>query len=259
MGESDITAIIRIDGVRYGFLIEDKIDAAAMPEQYERYVARAEKAKAEGKYDDYHIFIFCSDTYREANSEAAKYPYHLSYEKCLDYFKGKDDPISKLRVQQLEQAIHKAKSSDIKINENANAFFKAYAAYKDEYYPDLKLTTKLDKNGYWPQYKAAFKGAYILHKFNFGYVDLQINNAAVKIETVEKIVGWLKTHGCNVEAVGKKGIKSAVIRCRTQPIEISKNHFEDVSETIVEDWFKAIKMLAEVAALFENIRRIVSA
>lgn len=32
-GESDITVIIESSGIKYGLLIEDKIDAIAMPEQ----------------------------------------------------------------------------------------------------------------------------------------------------------------------------------------------------------------------------------
>ena len=36
LGESDITIVIEIDGVKYGLLIEDKIDAIAMPDQHGR-------------------------------------------------------------------------------------------------------------------------------------------------------------------------------------------------------------------------------
>ena len=40
LGESDITLILKVDDKRYGFLIEDKIDAIAMPEQHSRYIER---------------------------------------------------------------------------------------------------------------------------------------------------------------------------------------------------------------------------
>ena len=48
LGESDITVVIEIEGVKYGFLIEDKIDAIAMPKQHDRYIKRGEKLKKEG-------------------------------------------------------------------------------------------------------------------------------------------------------------------------------------------------------------------
>ena len=40
LGESDITVVISSEGEKYGLLIEDKIDAIAMPEQHGRYIKR---------------------------------------------------------------------------------------------------------------------------------------------------------------------------------------------------------------------------
>ena len=56
-GESDITIILENDNRKIGLLIEYKINAKAMPEQYERYILRAEKQKHEGLFDNYYIFI----------------------------------------------------------------------------------------------------------------------------------------------------------------------------------------------------------
>lgn len=39
-GESDMTVIVEEDGDKYGLLIEDKIDAVAMPNQSGRYIER---------------------------------------------------------------------------------------------------------------------------------------------------------------------------------------------------------------------------
>lgn len=259
LGESDITVIIEVGGIKYGFLIEDKINAVAMPNQYGRYVERAEKQKAKGIYSEYFIFIFCSDKYRSGNSEAKLYPYHLSYERCLEYFKGKGDAMSRVRVQQLEQAINKSKSSDIVINANANNFFKAYTEYQKAHFPKLNLTTKTDKNGYWPQYATAYRGAYILHKMNFGYVDLLIKNCAdvrEKRDATIRISKWLKVHGCDVEAVIEHGVKSVCIRYKVQPVDTSATDFNSVPKDEVCKWFICIEALTDIAALFENIRII---
>lgn len=254
LGESDVTIILIIEGKRYGFLIENKINAVAMPSQYQRYVERGEKAKRSGIFEEYFIFIFCPNKYRERNSEAKQYPYHLSYESCLAYFKQKDDAISLFRVQQIEKAIRKSRASDNVINANANAFFRDYTEYKETYFSDLNLTTKIDKNGYWPQYATAFKNAYILHKLNFGFVDLYLSNSSIQKQAVERIAVWLKNHGCNVEAIMQKNVKSACIRYEVPPIDIRKNSFKDVSEADVRKWFEAIKSLTDIAALFEDIR-----
>lgn len=256
LGESDVTAIIEIDNQRYGFLIEDKINAIAMPRQYQRYNERAEKAKQNGDYQNHFVFIFCPNKYRAGNSEAKQYPYHLSYERVLEYFSCKNDAISRLRIQQLQQAISKSKHSNITINDNANTFFKAYTRYKNEHYQELKLTTTKDKNGYWPQFATAFNQSYILHKLNFGNIDLLIRNAANERLAMEKISKWLKSHGCNVIAITQKGVKSACFRCEVRAVDTQRCSFDEIPETDVRQWFDAIKSLTEIAELFENVRSL---
>lgn len=72
LGESDLTVIYDIDGKRHALLIEDKIDAVAMPDQHGRYLKRGEKGVAAGEYDSFDVFIVCPDKYRSSNEEAAK-------------------------------------------------------------------------------------------------------------------------------------------------------------------------------------------
>ena len=51
LGETDnITLIFDVEGQRHGFLIEDKNDAVAMPDQHERYVKRGRKGIENGEY-----------------------------------------------------------------------------------------------------------------------------------------------------------------------------------------------------------------
>ena len=100
LGESDITIVLRIGDTRVGLLIEDKVDAIAMPDQHLRYRKRGERGVQKGKYDTFEIFIFCPEKYYASNSEAPKYEHYISYEKIKDYFDGKDDVISKVRSQQ---------------------------------------------------------------------------------------------------------------------------------------------------------------
>ena len=48
-GESDITVLLSVDGKKHALLIEDKINAPAMPEQCDRYSNRADKAVGNGE------------------------------------------------------------------------------------------------------------------------------------------------------------------------------------------------------------------
>ena len=117
LGESDITAIVEIDKTRYGILIEDKIDAIAMDNQYGRYIERGKLGMKNGEYEDFKIFVFSPKKYHDNNNEALKYDYFISYEEHLEYFKQKEDLLSRVRCQQLEQAITKAKTpSSVTLN-----------------------------------------------------------------------------------------------------------------------------------------------
>lgn len=94
LGESDITAIININNEKIALLIEDKIDAPAMPEQHKRYIERAEKGIKNGEFSDYAVFIVCPEKYYKSNSEAGQYEHCLLYEDALIIFRQKTVPLT---------------------------------------------------------------------------------------------------------------------------------------------------------------------
>ena len=49
---------IKVEGEKHSFLIEDKIDAVAMPDQHDRYVKRGLKGVENGEYNGFDIFLF---------------------------------------------------------------------------------------------------------------------------------------------------------------------------------------------------------
>ena len=90
LGESDITVTLSAGGKRIGLLIEDKVDAIAMPEQAARYTLRGERGVSDGLYDEFYVFIAAPQKYLSENYEAAKYPNRVSYEEMLAYFQNAD-------------------------------------------------------------------------------------------------------------------------------------------------------------------------
>ena len=70
LGESDITVNLLTGKKSISLLIEDKIDAIAMPEQHDRYIKRGKKGVKDGEYKDFGIFIICPKKYYEHNDEA---------------------------------------------------------------------------------------------------------------------------------------------------------------------------------------------
>lgn len=227
LGETDICVVLQIEDVRVGLLIEDKVDAIAMPEQSLRYHKRGEMGIHKGKFDTYEVFIFCPQKYYKNNAEAKKYDHFISYEEIKDYFDSKNDVISAVRSQQLGQAIERAKKPpEVNVDEAANLFFNKYKAYQKEYYPELDLRTSDKSNGWWPHYSTRLGDVYLYHKRPEGFVDLTFPNAAEKMDVLHVMASWLPNHNVSNVVAVKTG-RSAALR-----IEVPKMPLKAVFENI---------------------------
>ena len=255
LGESDITAIVEIEGVKYGLLIEDKIDAIAMPQQHARYIKRGNKGIKDGEYDDFRVFIFCPEKYYRNNAEAKLYEHILTYEECKEYFESRQDLLSVFRSQQIEQALSKAKKPPtINVDEKANAFLKQYIQYQREHYPSLDLSTKEDKNGWWTDYRTELGYVYINHKIQEGHVDLTFPRASGKIEQAKLIAEWARQHKISGATVVKTK-QSAMIRIHVPKLDILKG-FDSVDKDELDQCFEAIKELTDFANIIEMANSI---
>ena len=215
LGESDITVTTIIDGRPISLLIEDKIDAIAMPEQPERYIKRGQKAMKMGECDSFECFIVCPKKYYDNNEAARKYPHSISYESIRDYLSLNASPLYQTYIQQISQAIEKAKKPpEVVLNEQANAFFQKYKDFQEEFYPKLDLRTKRSSNGYWANYATSLENVYLDHKIREGRIDLTFNKAAERIQELQQIAEWLRMHGINAvqaKVISKSGSLQIVV------------------------------------------------
>ena len=255
LGETDICVVLQIEDIRVGLLIEDKVDAIAMPEQYLRYRKRGERGIHKGKFDAYEVFIFCPQKYYENNTEAKKYDHFISYEEIKDYFDSKNDVISAVRSQQLGQAIERAKKPpEVNVDEAANLFFNKYKAYQKEYYPELDLRTSDKSNGWWPHYSTRLGDVYLYHKRPEGFVDLTFPNAAKKMDVLHAMASWLRNHDVSNVVAVKTG-RSAALRIEVPKMPL-KAVFENIDPLDVKKAFDAIQALVDFANLIEDTHRI---
>ncbi len=248
-GESDITVIIESSGVRYGLLIEDKVDAIDMPGQPERYLIRGQKGVKNKDYEAFYSFILCPEKYYKNNAAARKYPYAVMYEEIREYFKDKKNPQYTFYYQQISQAIEKAKRpSKVEINKKANQFYRKYKDYQEEHYPQLDLVTKRESNGYWAQYRTRFGSVYLYHKISDGKIDLTFNKAAEHMDKLEKVAVWLRENKI-VDVVAIKTKKAGALRYRAPKLNM-KIPFEENDPYDIEECFKNILKLIGVANVF---------
>lgn len=262
LGESDMTVIVESDRKRIGLLVEDKIDAVAMPDQYERYNLRGDKAVERGDYESYYVFIVAPEKYLSSNLEAAKYPHQISYESILNYFEGIGDQRSAFKIQQINQAIDKQKTGYQPIEDvRVTNFWHEYSEYQKQHYPELYFVYSGGIKGtrsWWPHFNTVCRELYILHKSNFGFVDLSFDGCAEKLVEIENLmedtIDNYFDQGYTVQRTGK----AAVVRLIVPVVDFHKS-FEEEQER-VQICFDATKQMSEMVKLLDQnaVSKIIS-
>ena len=176
-GESDITIVLEKKENKIGLLIEDKIDAKAMPNQCKRYTRRGNKGIKDKKYDEFYVFIIAPKDYLESNYEAQKYPYKISYEDILEVIE--DEYGKALFSSALEK---KRKGYEPIEDKNATKFWNDYYKFVDQFNEKNKCNIDIPRtNGPrggkagWPTIRTNTTKVVIMHKSDRGYLDLTFN------------------------------------------------------------------------------------
>ncbi len=258
LGESDLEIILESRNEKIGFLIEDKIDAKAMPEQAARYIQRGEKGIAVGEYDRYHVFIVAPQRYLDQNEEAHKYPNKISYETIMEYFERDTDARSYFKIRQMNQAINKRKSGyQVIIDKAVTDFWARYAEHQKAHYPELMLLYKGEvkgSNAAWPRFNTVVDGLYMYHKTESGYIDMTLDRCANKLVEVEDLlshtIGDYLKEGFVVRRTGK----AAVIRLTVPKMDVHQVFFEQLNQA--EECFKAIRKMSSLAKQMDQNRVI---
>lgn len=242
-GESDITIILENDNRKIGLLIEDKINAIAMPKQYERYILRAEKQKHEGLFDNYYIFIIAPKSYIDSNTEAKKYDNKISYEEILDYISG-DVYGESLIKEAIEE---KKKGYEVIENKLVTLFWEKYYEIVENKFSDLKLNRNEGARGSdanWPIFLTPIKKIKIFHKADRGFVDLTFRRVSQYYFEAYDIVKNVLKENMTLQQTGR----SLAIRIIVPKIDFEKD-FEEQEE-------KVIQCLEVVRELQEFMRKI---
>ena len=249
LGESDMTVVFDCDGKKIALLIEDKIDAIAMPEQPSRYSLRGDKGIQDGDYDNYYVFIVAPRQYLENNEKAKEYPNSVSYEEIKEYFEQINDGRNSFKLAQLNLAIEKQKNGyQVVKNSLVTDFWGKYVAYKNTYFSRLDLVNSSDikpTNGVWTHFRTNDSRSCIYYKSNKGNVDLTFNRQAENIETIKslvaKILGNYYEKGISIVKTGK----SCAVRKTVPIVDFSKSFEEQVDNIKLS--FEAVDNLYELS------------
>ena len=253
-GESDITIVLEKENHKIGFLIEDKIDAVAMPNQSGRYSVRGKKGIREGKYEDFFVFIIAPKSYLESNSEAQKYQYQIAYEELLE---AVTDEYGKAV---LSKAIEIKKKGYEPIEDKiATKFWQDYYAFIDKNYKNVIDICKTDgprgSKGGWPRIRTNDKRVYIMHKSDRGYIDLTFERMGEHYREFRDFVEPLLEDGLTIQRTNK----SMAIRMDVPIIDFHKefdiyeNEMKEIMDKIVfltSFFYKKV----DVDALYDMIK-----
>lgn len=246
-GESDITIILENDNRKIGLLIEDKINAIAMPKQYERYILRAEKQKHEGLFDNYYIFIIAPKTYIDSNNEAQKYDNKISYEEILDYISG--DVYGESLIKKAIKKVIEEKKKGYAVVENklVTLFWEKYYEIVENKFSDLKLNIIEGPRGSdanWPIFSTQIKKVKILHKADRGFVDLTFRRVSQYYFEVYDIVKSVLKENMTLQ----KTAKSLAIRIYVPEIDFKKD-FKEQEENVI----KCLEVVRELQEFMKKI------
>ncbi len=239
-GESDVQVIINNGKEKVAFLIEDKIDAIAQPDQSKRYQIRAEKAVEQKLFSKYYIFIVAPQRYLDGNQEAQKYPHKVSYEQIRDIL---TDAFDKALV---DKALDESKLGYVPVEDRkVTDFWNHIYDFVEENYPDTfnvhgKKGESRGANANWIGINSGH-GTTIQIKADRGFVDLEIAGYADQFQKFSKD---------NQAILDKKRLcvrvatKSLAIRKYIEPIDFTEN-FSNQLENI-EDAFAKAKELQDL-------------
>ena len=247
-GESDVTFILSDEKTKVAILIEDKIDAPTMERQSERYVTRAKKGIASGKYDEYYIFLVCPEKYWEEHKEDenANYENRVFYEEIQRLYSERNDVRNIYKYHVIQTAIE-AKKKGYQVVENTaiTQFWKDLRPYCEAHDSQLILLGNHSVKGsgsYWMEFPTSLKKVKIAYKSNKGYLDLQIGDYGDKIGTLTSI---LRNKNIKLDKDMRiyKAHKSAAIRIHKREWEISfeKQPFDTVSHIIDDVLWAAVR------------------
>ena len=242
MGETDVCVWFEANNKQYAVMIEDKIDANAQPEQYERYEMRAGNLKRVEKLEECFILIIAPKLYLKTNEMARKYPNQISYEELLSYYEARNP----YKTSLLRRAIRKKEDGYIPIEDFAiTKFWEKYYEYRRRYYPDLQLLEVDGPRGsraVWATFKTNNPSGKleVWHKADRGCVDLQLPKLGGYEEEVKEILNEL-LEGIIVDNASK----SVALRIKVPKLDF-RQPFE-IYQSVMVEIFDAVRHLTALA------------
>lgn len=223
-GESDLVAVFaRSDGSPFAIHVENKIDAPFMPNQRERYDARAKAAVERGDYADYQVVLCAPQRYLDTSKGAAAFQTAISYEDIADTLieLGRNDRANYRANFLVNAAIKSANNWERKDDPDTNAFWNAAYQLASKEFPILELKPlSLTAGSNWinvrpHDFPRQPKDTYLALKGGRGNIDLTFTRTEAYL--LSEMIGRILDTDMTVHQTGA----AAAVRLTVEAFQIS--------------------------------------
>jgi len=246
-GESDVIIKALYGDIRCALLIENKIDANAQPEQYQRYVERGEKGLRSQEYDCFEVFITAPKAYLDTDPEAQKYPHQLSYETMLGFFEKQG---AEFESEIIRTAIKKKEDGYTLLEvKPVTEFWQKLHFYINESAFTVSMNAPVGAKGSRSTtvpFKIPLAGAMLFFKARHGFVDLEFTGKECESTRLKKDLLEYLEDGMQWEETGA----SLSLRIKVKPIDFRLPFEQAVDE--VNLMLSAVERLTTFAVRLNN-------
>ena len=225
LGQSDLVMVVESDNKTFALLIENKIDAPAMPAQGKRYSERGKLGIQDGRWDWFATCMVAPQLFLDSSNDASVYDINISYESISKWMENHcgDKARGSWKCYLIKEAIEQNRRGYVlKPDEKVTAFWHAYWQAAERHYSELEMEEP-DKKGAHSDWIYFYpdplpKGVCILHRLKDGYVDLKIDGAA---DQLDQLAEQVSEHDVTVVKAGNSAaIRATVISIdKFQPYE----------------------------------------
>lgn len=234
-GESDLELTFHNSSGLVKILIENKVDAAFQPNQPERYSERADGYRALNKYKEVLTVVVAPEVYFGDNGSAFGFDAKVTYDDVLAWFEQATIGVRKdYKLAILQGAIDRARRGwKLVPHYGVSDFWRAYWELCEEIAPELSMPVpkaEIPAESHFIGFRPAVlpAGVSLWHKVAYGHVDLQFAGMGNKLAEMEQLYRPLLLPSMRIE----RAAKSAVIRVRVEPVDMTAVTYRDAVELI---------------------------
>lgn len=246
-GESDLELVVHGTNGTAKIMIENKVDAAFQPNQPKRYMERAAGYKSSAKYSKVVAVIMAPKIYFRDLDENYEFDAKVMYEDIVLWFESQEQrtPRTTYKLILMHAAIERGRSGwQLIPHPKVSQFWRSYWQLAERIARQLSMPVpkkEIPAGSHFIVFQpVALPGNVKLkHKVAYGHVDLEFSGMGCELAKLERLYGADLPQGARIE----KAAKSAVIRIRVDPIDMTKVDFAASEEVVCSAIDAAVRLL----------------